>query len=91
MKKLFLSALLLLLTGCVSYYAPETAIEDGVYYAEDDPAYINNAYSYTYGGYYPWSSMDYFYLGYGPYGGFGYGYGGFSIGISYGYSPWDYP
>lgn len=98
MKKLLLIPLLLLLTSCVTYYYPETAIEDGVYYAEDDPAYNNNAYSYTYGGtaYYPWWSMDYFYLGYGPYSGYGFGYGGyigggFSIGISYGYSPWYYP
>ena len=98
MKKLLLLPILLLLSGCVTYYYPETAIEDGVYYAEDDPAYNNNAYSYTYAGaaYYPWWSMDYFYLGYGPYTGYRFGYGGywgsgFSIGFSYGYSPWYYP
>jgi hypothetical protein len=83
MKKLLLMSLLLALAGCVTYYEPQVAIEDGVYYAEDDPAYINNAYSYS-SVYYPWSSMDYFYLGYGPYGGYGYGY-------SLWYDPWYYP
>jgi hypothetical protein len=94
MKKLLILPLLVLLTGCVTYYYPQTALEDGVYYAEDDPSY--NAYSDSYAGvsYYPWSSLDYFYLGYNPYPryGFSYGYGGgFSFGISYGYSPWYYP
>jgi hypothetical protein len=94
MKKLLILPLLVLLTGCVSYYYPETAYEDGVYYAEDDPAYV--VYSNAYAGvaYYPWSSLDYFYMGYDPYPGysFGYGYGsGFSFGISYGFSPWYYP
>lgn len=101
MKKFLTLLLLPLLSGCVTYYYPETAIEDGVYYAEDDPAYVNNAYvNYTYGyagaAYYPWRSMDYFYLGYRPYYGYDIGYGGYigsgiSIGISYGYSPWYYP
>ena len=96
MKKLLILLLLPLLSGCVTYYTPETVIEDGVYYADEDPAYINNAYvsgSYVYAGaaYYPWWSMDYFYLGYRPYGYGYYGYGGFSIGLSYGYSPWYYP
>ena len=85
MKKLLILPLLVLLTGCVSYYYPATAYEDGVYYAEDDPAYV--VYSDAYAGvsYYPWSSLDYFYLGYNPYPGysFGYGYGsGFSFGRS---------
>jgi len=95
MKKLLVLLLLPLLAGCVSYYYPETAIQDGVYYAEDDPAYVNNSYvdySYSYAGaaYYPWWSMDYFYLGYRPrvsygYGdyGYGYGYGGYG---GYGYA-----
>jgi len=104
MKKILILLLLSLLSGCVTYYTPEVVVEDGVYYAQDDPAYINNAYvsgSYYYAGaaYYPWWSMDYFYLGYQPYGYPYYGYagygayvgGGFSIGISYGYSPWYYP
>ena len=75
MKKLLILPLLVLLTGCVTYYYPETALEDGVYYAEDDPSY--NVYSGGYAGvaYYPWSSLDYFYLGYNPYPGFGIGYG----------------
>jgi len=93
MKKLLISPLILLLTACVSYYYPQTALEDGVYYAEDDPAYDNYTYSYAGASYYPWHSLDYFYLGYSPYVGYGngpYGYGGFSIGLSYGYSPW-YP
>ncbi len=87
-----------LVTGCVSYYYPETAMVDGVYYAQDDPAYSNNAYvnsySYATSAYYPWWSMDYFYLGYGPRLGYGYGhygYGGWAIGASWGYSPWPSP
>lgn len=73
MKKILLLLLLSLLSGCVTYYTPEAAVEDGVYYAQDDLSYINNAYagsSYRYAGaaYYPWWSMDYFYLGYRPYG-----------------------
>ena len=94
MKKLLILPLLLLLTGCVTYYYPQTALQDGVYYAEDDPSYVVYSDSYAGVAYYPWSSLDYFYLGYNPYPryGFGYGYGsGFSFGISYGYSPWYYP
>lgn len=94
MKKLLILPLLVLLTGCVTYYYPETALEDGVYYAEDDPSYV--VYSDPYAGfaYYPWSSLDYFYLGYYPYPAWGFGYGyysGFSFGVGYGYSPWYYP
>lgn len=67
MKKLLILPLLVLLTACVQYYYPETAMEEGVYYAEDDPKYV-----VFQGGdpafvYYPWSSLDYFYLGYSPY------------------------
>jgi len=97
MKKLLILPLTVLLTGCVSYYYPETALEDGVYYAEDDPSYAVYSGGYAGAAYYPWSSLDYFYMGYNPYPryGFGYGYGvygsGFSFGISYGYSPWYYP
>ena len=94
MKKLLILPLLVLLTGCVSYYYPETALEDGVYYAEDDPSYV--VYSAPYSGvaYYPWYTLDYFYMGYYPYPGFSIGYGypsGFSIGLSYAFSPWYYP
>jgi len=94
MRKLLILPLLVLLTGCVTYYYPQTALQDGVYYAEDDPSYVVYSNSYAGVAYYPWSSLDYFYLGYYPYPsyGFGYGYGGgFSFGISYGYSPWYYP
>ena len=94
MKKLLILPLLVLLTGCVTYYYPETALEDGVYYAEDDPSYVVDSYGYAGVAYYPWSSLDYFYLGYNPYPAWGFGYGynsGFSVGISYGYSPWHYP
>jgi len=91
MKKLLTLASLLLLSGCVTYYYPETALEDGVYYAEDDPSYVIDSSGYAGVSYYPWSSIDSFYLGYYPYRGYGYGYsGGFSLGISYGYSPWRY-
>lgn len=81
MNRLLTMLSLLMLSGCVTYYYPQTAIEDGVYYAEDDPAYINTAYVNYYSGYagaayYPWRSMDYFYFGYG---------------YPYGYSPWYYP
>lgn len=84
MKKLLILPLLVLLTSCVTYYYPETALEDGVYYAEDDPSY--NVYQGYYPGYtyYPWSTLDYFYMGYYPYPHYAYYYG-------YGYSPWHYP
>ena len=60
MKKLLILALLILLTGCVTYYQPETALEDGVYYAEDDPKYVVYQDPYAgYGYYYPWASFDY--------------------------------
>ena len=89
MKKLLILPLLVLLTGCVTYYYPETAMEDGVYYAEDDPSY--NVYRSYYPGYnyYPWSTIDYFYMGYNPYPLFLYYYG-YPHGY-FGYSPWHYP
>ena len=80
MKKLLILPLLILLTGCVTYYYPETALEDGVYYAEDDPSYVVYPRGYGGVGYYPWSSLDYFYMGYYPYPGY-----------AWGYSPWYYP
>ena len=52
MKKLLILLLLVLLSGCVSYYHPETALEDGVYYAEDDPSYVVYQGGYS-GAYYP--------------------------------------
>lgn len=94
MKKLLILPLLVILTGCVTYYYPDTALEDGVYYAEDDPSYAVYPDAYAGVAYYPWSSLDYFYLGYSPYPGYSFGYGyssGFSFGISYGFSPWYYP
>ena len=90
MKKPIIILLLVLLTGCVKYYSPETAFEDGVYYAEDDPAYVLNSGDYTGVVYYPWSSMDYFYTGYWPYPGYGYGFA-YAYPFGIGYSPWDYP
>lgn len=90
MKKLIIFLLLVLLTGCVSYYSPETAFEDGVYYAEDDPSYVLNSGDYSGVVYYPWSSLDYFYLGYRPYPGYGYGFA-YTYPFGIGYSPWDYP
>ena len=80
MKKLLILPLLILLTGCVTYYYPETALEDGVYYAEDDPSYVVYPRGYAGVAYYPWSSLDYFYMGYYTYPGYGWGY-----------SPWYYP
>jgi len=83
-RNLLLLPLLALLAGCVTYYypAPE-ATSDGVYYAQEEPAY-QPAYSgyataYAAPAYYPWWSMDYFYLGYG------YGSGSLSFGLSFGY------
>jgi len=76
MKNLLILPLLVLMAGCVTYYYPETALEDGVYYAEDDPSYLFNSADYSGVVYYPWASLDYFYLGY-------------PVGL--GYSPWDYP
>ncbi len=84
MKKLIILILSILLTSCVSYYYPETALEDGVYYAEDDPSYVLNSGDYSGVVYYPWSSLDYFYMGYWPYHGYGYPFG-------WAYSPWGYP
>ena len=77
MKKLLILPILILLSGCVSYYYPETALEDGVYYAEDDPSYVVYQ-DGSPGAYYPWSSLDYFYLGYYPYSPYSY----------YGSAPW---
>jgi len=76
MNRLLMLPLLALLTACVSYYQPESALEDGVYYAEDDPAYRYNPddYYYSRAVVYPWSSLDSFYFGYWPYPGYGYGY-----------------
>ncbi|MCW8926149.1 MAG: hypothetical protein OQJ84_07835 [Xanthomonadales bacterium] len=94
MKKLLILPLLVLLTGCVSYYYPETAFEDGVYYAEDDPDYVVYSGTYTSDVYYPWYSLDYFYLGYYPSSWYSFAYGypsGFSLGLNYGFSPWYYP
>ncbi|MDX2428648.1 MAG: hypothetical protein QNK22_08160 [Xanthomonadales bacterium] len=88
MKKLIILPLLVLLTGCVSYYSPETALEDGVYFAEDDPAYVLNSSDYSGVVYYPWSSLDYFYLGYGRYHRYAFAYG---YPYGWGYSPWGYP
>ncbi len=90
MKKLLVFPLFVLLTGCVTYYYPEVALEDGIYYAEDDPSY--NVYQGHYPGYayYPWTSLDYFYMGYDPYPRYGYYYG-HPHGFSYSFSPWYYP
>lgn len=63
MKKLLILPMLLLLSGCVTYYYPETALKDGVYYAQDDPSYVGDIETI----YYPWGSLDYFYLAYYPY------------------------
>lgn len=94
MRKLMVLPLLALLSGCVSYYYPEVALEDGVYYAEDDPSYTVYADGYVGGGYYPWYSLDYFYTGYYPYSSYRLTYGypsGLSFGNGYGFSPWYYP
>jgi hypothetical protein len=72
MKKLLILLLLVSLSGCVSYYYPETAFEDGVYYAEDDPSYVVYSGGYAGYGYYPWSSLDCFYFGYYSHGCYSY-------------------
>ena len=90
MKSLLTLASILLLSGCVTYYYPQTALQDGVYYAEDDPSYVIDSSGYDDVSYYPWSSLDSFYLGYYPYSAYGYS-GGHSFGISYAYSSWNYP
>ena len=90
MKKLIIFLLPVLLTACVRYYSPETAFEDGVYYAEDDPSYVLNSGDYSGVVYYPWSSLDYFYLGYWPYPGYGYGFA-HTYPFGPGYPPWGYP
>ena len=90
MKKLLILPIIVLLSACVSYYYPETALEDGVYYAEDDPSYVVYQGGYPGAAYYPWSSLDYFYLGYYPYPGYAF-YFGYPFGIARHYSPWHYP
>ena len=87
MKKLIILFMFVLLTGCVTYYYPETSFEDGVYYAEDDPSYVLNSGDFSGDIYYPWSSLDYFYMGYWPYNGYGFAYG-YPFGLAY--SPWGY-
>lgn len=89
MKKLLILLLIFLLSGCVSYYYPETALEDGVYYAEDDPSYVVYQGGYRGATYYPWLSLDYFYLGYHPYPRDAF-YFGYPYGLAYIYSPWHY-
>ena len=79
MKKLMILPLLLMLSGCVSYYQPETALVDGVYYAEDDPTYVVYRGGYPAAAYYPWSTLDTFYLSY------------YSFGYRLGYSSVFYP
>lgn len=89
MKILLTFVMISLLGGCVTYYYPETALQDGVYYAQDDPSYVTRPHSY----YYPWSSMDYFYLGYYPNSRYGYGFSSslsFQVNYDY-YSPWYAP
>jgi hypothetical protein len=94
MNRLFMLPLLALLTACVSYYQPESALEDGVYYAEDDPAYRYNSGDYYSGVFiYPWASLDYFYFGYWPYPGYGFNFvypeePGFALGYYTFYSSW---
>jgi hypothetical protein len=90
MKMLLIMSLLVLLSGCVTYYYPETALEDGVYYAEDDPSYVVYQGGYPGAAYYPWSSLDYFYMGFNPYPRYAY-FHGFPFGFSHGYAPWYYP
>lgn len=79
MKKLMILPLLLMLSACVSYYQPKTALVDGVYYAEDDPAYVVYRGGYPAAAYYPWSTLDTFYLSY------------YSFGLRYGYPSVYYP
>lgn len=79
MKKLLILPLLILMTSCVTYYFPQTALKDGIYYAEDDPSYVDYSGAYVGAAYYPWLSLDYFYLGY--YSSRYYGYSSY-------YSPW---
>ena len=88
MKKLLVLPLLLL-TACVSYYQPQTALQDGVYYAQDDPGYRHHPVNHIGTIYYPWYSVDYFYFVYAPYG-----YWGYSPWYSHYYafhSPWYRP
>lgn len=89
MRKLLILPLLLLMSSCVHYYKADTAVVNGVYYAEDDPRFVPY---YTGGGYpfYPWASLDYFYLGTRIYPGFAYSYG-YAHGFRYGFSSAQFP
>lgn len=89
MNKWLVLPLLALVTACVSYYQPEAALEDGVYYAEDDPSYSYNADDYYSAAVlYPWASLDYFYFAYWPYPGYRFG---FFYPYEYGFASWGYP
>lgn len=85
MTRWLMLPVLALLTACVSYYQPESAVEDGVYYAEDDPAYRLNSDDFYYARavVYPWSTIDTFYFGYWPYPGYSHGFWPYP---SYGFS-----
>lgn len=89
MNKWLVLPLLALLTACVSYYQPESALEDGVYYPEDDPSYRYNPDDYySRVVYYPWASLDYFYFGYWPYPSYGFS---FVYPYEFGFAAWGYP
>jgi len=90
MKKLLLTPLLAILTGCVSYYYPYGEPQAGVRYVPAEQ-YVEKVYyedevidEYDYSDiyvsspYYPWWSIDYFYLGSHRH------HNSFSVGFSYG-------
>lgn len=86
MRKWLLIPLLVVLTGCVSYYYPYPAEQaNQTYYPAERPARSDYSASYASTRYYPWWSVDYFYLGSGR----GYSNSSYSIGFSYGY-PYNY-
>lgn len=88
MRNLFALPMLVMLTACVSYYQPQYALEDNVYYPENDPSYIYNPDDVNRIVYYPWSSLDYFYFGYSPFPYTGYYY---DYPYTFAYASWGYP
>ncbi|MBA7645837.1 hypothetical protein ES703_53596 [subsurface metagenome] len=87
MKRNLLIPLLMILSGCATYYVPVTEYEEFPEYVEGDSSYyVGDGYEYTdYSAsyesahVYPWWSVDYFYLGSHQ------SRSNFSVGINYGH------
>lgn len=98
MKKLMLMPLLLVLSGCATYYYPAPEYAEETYYPADETVYVDSSPGYAGASHYPWWSMDYFYLGSHRHSsrwsiglGLGYGYDrGWYDPFYVGYYPWSF-